>query len=273
MTHSLEAGRSWMSGTVVANGPLSDGLLRLDLELPLPTTFQPGQFAMLNLPGAQELIFSRPFSILAARDRRVSFLYRVVGRGTRYLAAAEPGSLISFFGPLGNGFPPREGDHPVVLIAGGVGLPPLYAWFEQHGTESDLACFGGRHGAEVPWDLLADRWRVSVDRAAQVPSGRQAYEGLVVDLCRDLLVQRSLPTATLLTCGPLPMLRAVADLAVELGWPCFVSVEEQMGCGYGVCRGCVAPDSAGGNLTVCQDGPVFQAEQLDWSRLGHGEGV
>lgn len=264
------------NGVVISNETVSSGLVRLDLELDQPLSFQPGQFAMLNLAGADPLVFSRPFSIFGADGRRMSFLYRIVGRGTRAMGALTPGDAMTFLGPLGRPFPQPETDHPVVLIAGGVGLPPLAAWLARRSDHPGLeiqAFFGARDGADVPWDLLGDRWDVSVDSLKDVPDGRRAWKGLVTDMaatCKDLQDGRE---RMILACGPTPLLKAAARFAEECGWGCWLSLEEHMGCGYGVCKGCVVPvldpdkgPEARRNATCCKEGPVFNAALLAWER-------
>jgi len=261
-------------GVVGTNESVSSGLLRLDLDLDRSLTFQPGQFAMLNLAGAGSLVFSRPFSIFDTDGCRVSFLYRMIGRGTRAMGTLTPGASMTFLGPLGRPFPSPETDLPVVLIAGGVGLPPVAAWLARQSGHPDLdiqAFFGARDGADVPWDLLGDKWSVSVDSRQDVPDDREVWEGLVTDLAatrEDLWDGR---TRMVLACGPTPLLKAAARLAEARGWLCWLSLEEHMGCGYGVCKGCVVPvrDPARGNnaqrnATCCQEGPVFNAVDLVW---------
>jgi dihydroorotate dehydrogenase electron transfer subunit len=179
-----------------------------------------------------------------------------------------------------------------VLVAGGVGLPPLLAWHVRYGRPGDKAFFGARDPGDVPWPLLPPGWQVSVDRmgangagARAAPAGDGGADGRpplhvgTVTACCALALPGA-PSAgasvepqgtTLYACGPLPMLRAAAALAVERGWRCLVSVEEHMGCGYGVCRGCVVPAGGGGHLTACQDGPVLSAEAIDWARFGRRE--
>jgi dihydroorotate dehydrogenase electron transfer subunit len=262
-----------VGGVVQANLPVSRDLLRLDLKLERPVAFAPGQFAMLNLVGPASFVFSRPFSILAATDRLVSFLYRVVGRGTAAMAALEPGAVMTFLGPLGQPFPEPVASGPVVLVAGGVGLPPLAAWQERLGRVQDLAFFGARDGADVPWSLLPG-WRVSVEKPAHAPDGAELFCGLVTELVSTELAAADSPPTMVLACGPMPLLRATAALAETWGSPCWLSLEEHMGCGYGVCKGCVIPvrsPSAGTaswrNATCCQEGPVFSAAQIVWDQL------
>jgi dihydroorotate dehydrogenase electron transfer subunit len=262
------------SALVLSNKHVSSGLIRLDLELEQKMTFEPGQFAMINLPGPSAFVFSRPFSILDVQDQVVSLLYRVVGRGTRAMQQCQPGDALSFLGPLGQPFGPPPDNHSVVVIGGGVGLPPVWAWLKKYGRSGDAGYFGARDGADVPWDLLDDSWHVSVDTDQHVPDGRKAWQGLVPDLvAREIFADDDTPRL-LMSCGPIPLLKAVADLADARRWQCLVSLEEHMGCGYGACKGCVVPvvdpaaDEGWRNATCCQEGPVFRAESIDWSRYG-----
>ena len=261
-------------GVVKTNEPVSSGLLRLELELDQPLSFQPGQFAMLNLVGSESLVFNRPFSIFEAAGHRMSFLYRMVGRGTRAMGALTAGAPMTLLGPLGRPFPPPETDLPVVLIAGGVGLPPLAAWLDRCDDHPDLeihAFFGARDGADVPWKLLGDRWSVSVESLRDVPAGRRAWEGLVTDLAAAREDFQDGRPRMVLACGPIPLLKTVARFAEARDWICWLSLEEHMGCGYGVCKGCVVPvrDPVRGrdarrNATCCDEGPVFNAVDLAW---------
>jgi dihydroorotate dehydrogenase electron transfer subunit len=273
MTDAPATPRLRCDGTVTANAAVSRELVRLDAVLDHPTAFLPGQFAMLNLTGRDLLVFSRPFSLLAAAGASVSFLYRVVGRGTSALRTLRAGDRLSFLGPLGRPFPEPAPEVPAVLVAGGVGLPPLFAWLERYGRPQDVACFGARDGGDVPWDLLGSRWAVSVDDPAGLPADQTAFHGLVTGLAAARTTDLQGPR-TVLACGPLPLLRAAANLAAERGWDCWLSLEEHMGCGYGVCKGCVVPvydpraDGGWRNATCCDEGPVFRADAIAWERHG-----
>lgn len=268
-----------LRGRLLARRTVARGLQRIEIELPRPLPFLPGQFAMLNFAGPGRLTFGRPLSILAAEGNAVSFLYRVVGRGTGLLDAAPVGEPIDLLGPLGSSFPPPPADGRVVLLAGGCGLPPLWDWWRRHGRERDRAWFGAREAPEAPWEMLGG-WQVALESLAGLPPGREAALGRVVDACAaDAALaggQAGLP-AVLMACGPRPMLAAAVRLARERGWGCLVSVEEQMGCGYGVCRGCVVPAAGGGNLAACADGPVLPADGIDWETFagpaGGGTGM
>lgn len=272
--------QAWdLTGKVLANQPVSGGLWRLDLALPHEVPCAPGQFAMLHPYERAQLVFRRPYSILAAQDATMSFLYRVVGRGSSLLAGLSRGEPVACLAPLGRPFAAPNAQTPaVLLLAGGVGLPPLHAWLERYGRPGDLPCFGGRDGGDVPWPLLPPPWHVAVERLSGVPSDREVFQGLVTDLALRQLAAAAAREHLVLACGPTPLLRAAAALAAERGWPCLVSVEEHMGCGYGVCKGCVVPlrdpSSPAGwrNVNTCTDGPVFAAGDLDWDRFGSRQG-
>ncbi len=263
------------AGRVQANYHVSSGLIRLDLELDSNPGFEPGQFAMINLTGTEAFVFSRPFSILAAGDRVLSLLYRVVGRATQTMEKLRTDDELTVLGPLGNPFAAPVEGLPVILIGGGVGLPPVWAWLKQYGRPDDIGFFGARDGADVPWDLLDNQWRISVDKLGQVPQDRVAWQGLVPDLVAREISSEDKQPRVVKACGPIPLLKAAADLARERGWKCEVSLEEHMGCGYGACKGCVVPvidanstQDGWRNATCCQEGPVFPAESIHWERYG-----
>jgi len=255
-------------GVIAEQRFLSSSMIRIDLDLEGDASYAPGQFCMINLVGGAALSLSRPLSILAANGTRLSLLYKIVGVGTRLLADALPGRKVRVLTPLGTPFPARNNERPRLLLAGGVGLPPLVSWAQRYGDPADLFCFGARDGADAPWELLPSPWHVSVDRSREIPDGREAHRGTVLDLALDCLTGRT-ETFEVLACGPRPLLQAAAEFAHQRGWLCHVSVEERMGCGYGVCRGCVVPTIGDiGWRLACQDGPVLPAADLDWKSFG-----
>ncbi|MBU8871102.1 MAG: hypothetical protein KOO60_09610 [Gemmatimonadales bacterium] len=259
---------------ITINEPVSSGLIRLEIEVDQEMDFLPGQFAMLNLMGPRKRTFGRPFSILACSGNRVEFLYRVVGGGTGDLAGLKPGHPLTMLGPLGTPFPAPVPGQPAVLLAGGVGLPPVLAWWHRFSRTDDRAFFGARDPGDLPWDLLPVSWDASVDAQGETPVGRVAWQGLVTELAERELTGMDLPPSMVLACGPIPLLEAAGRFAEGRGWDCFVSMEEHMGCGYGACKGCVIPirsdgqpEAEGRNATCCQEGPIFRAEEILWKQI------
>jgi len=190
------------------------------------------------------------------------------------MAELKEGERMTVLGPLGQGFPLARSlaGQAAILIAGGVGLPPLFDWLRTQGRAADLGFFGGRDGSDIPWDMLASRWQVSVDDLAGIPAGAEAWHGRVTEMvAQHAAVQDDRPRVVM-SCGPIPLLQAAATLAAERGWECYVSLEEHMGCGYGVCKGCVVPVKTDGGATrnalCCLEGPVFRARDICWDQYG-----
>ena len=231
-----------------------------------------GQFAQITIPG-DGVFLPRPFSFLAARHDRCTFLSRAVGPGTRALAGLVEGTELELLGPLGHGFDLAAATGKVILVGGGVGVPPLvHAAYE-------LAPLTGTTltGASRAEFLLCERdfgdlgWQV---RTA-TDDGSRGHHGFVTDLLEQELASSSVreaPRATVLACGPHAMLNRCAELAAAAGAACQVALEEPMACGFGVCLGCAIrvrtpnPDEPAGPAyaLVCRDGPVFPAEHVLW---------
>ena len=231
-----------------------------------------GQFAQLRIPG-NGVFLPRPFSFLAAAANHCSFLSRAVGPGTRALAEVAVGAELELLGPLGRGFelPPAgaAGEGEVILVGGGVGVPPLVHAAAELAPLTGTALIGAaRRELLLGTESLAGRgFRVRV----ATDDGSRGYHGLVTDLLAQELAAAPSPAAVL-ACGPHPMLRRCAELAAAAGVRCQVAVEEPMACGFGVCLGCAirvraaAGEGQDGSAyaLVCRDGPVFPAERVLW---------
>lgn len=273
-----------LATTCVSHRLVGPGLYRLDVQLDeaLAQPFgQPGQFVMLALPGT-DFRFRRPFS-LADFDpvtRWATIYYKVMGQGTQRLTTVRPGDRVSLLGPLGNPFAPVPSVARTLLVAGGVGLPPLLWWaIDQRRADhpAPTVIYGVRTTEELtdfsPWleDWLGpDHYWVSTD------DGSYGYHGNVVTALMD---QKDLILETVddvLLCGPNPMMAAVVrwfgghHSAARVQ----VSLENHMPCGTGACFGCVVAPSAenerasGQPLRVCLAGPVFDARDLAWGPRG-----
>lgn len=262
---------------VVDNRPLHGGYVVLTLQGPAdPAPLSdviPGQFVMLRGDWGRDLINPRAFSVLDADDRgRFSVMLKAYGRGTTRLAAAQPDVALTVTGPLGRGtFEAPTADGPTqLLVAGGVGLPPLHLQ-ARRAAAAGLASrvellYGGRDSDDLV--LLSDfrEWGVTTHLATE--DGSQGDRGFVtVPLRRRIEQARAAGEAVqVLSCGPTPMLRAVRALGLELGVPTALCLEEEMACGFGVCLGCAVPVyGAKPYAYCCTDGPVFDAREVRWS--------
>ena len=224
---------------------------------------RPGQFSQIRIPGGG-VFLPRPFSFLAAAADRCSFLSRAVGPGTRALAEVGAGDEVELLGPLGRGFElPSATASEVILVGGGVGVPPLVHAAAEMAPHAGTALLGAARAELLlcEGDLAGCGWRVRV----ATDDGSRGHHGVVTDLLEQELA--AVPAgAVVLACGPHPMLRRCAELAAAAGVPCQVAVEEPMACGFGVCLGCAirVRGSRPAYALVCRDGPVFPAERLLW---------
>ena len=253
---------------VVENRDAGKGYFRIVLRAPaLAGRARPGHFVMLRVSENLDPLLGRPFGIAAVRSRRdIELYYRVVGRGTSLLTQVRAGRTLSLHGPLGNGFPlPAKGD-TMLLVAGGSGFPPLLFLAARHGKRAHLFT-GSRDKTCLPPARAMKDFRLAVETVHYATEdGSCGTCGLVTDaLAAYLDAAKADGRPVIYACGPHPMLAAVSRLAADRDVPCFVSVEERMACGLGVCMGCSVPMSAGGYKRACAEGPVFDSREIAWN--------
>jgi len=273
---------------IVDHRAIAKGTWRLRVECPsLAAAAVPGQFAMLRLPGRTDPLLGRPlaiYDVFAGPDgtiRYADFIYSVHGRFTTALAGRPPGEEIVLWGPLGNGFQMPSVNH-LVLVAGGIGQTALLALARER---AGRACYGltprpetraeritlcwGARTASLFGDL-EDFRSAGCDVHMATLDGSSGLKGTVVDLLESLVSQGLMTSAStqVVTCGPEPMMAAVARWTSSYGVPCTVSLETPMACGIGICFTCVAPirDAEGGwdYRRTCVEGPVFDAASVVW---------
>jgi dihydroorotate dehydrogenase electron transfer subunit len=230
----------------------------------------------------------RPLSIMRtnAAEGWVEILYKLHGAGLERLAERKAGDRLSVLGPIGVGFAPHQNRPRVLLIGGGVGIPPMIFLAETLASATTLqwqplALFG----SEIPFPFkarpstmlvpgmpagviaampLLEEWGIA-SRLASRAGYAGCFDGFVTELAAGYL--RTLTAAALgeveiFACGPTPMLLAVAHVARDFGVPAQVCLEEFMACAVGGCAGCavqVRTPSGNAMKRVCVDGPVFEA--------------
>ena len=260
VTEAREAGffPSRHTVEIVDNRKLADGVYRLTFrDEYIAGHAKPAQFVDLYSNDPTRLM-PRPFGVAEVEGDEVSLIFAVVGKGTAEFAELSTGDTIRVMGPLGNSFDTKRTAN-YVLVAGGLGVPPLVRAAQhiaglEHATST--AVFGYRNVR------FGDEY---VGRYADKVYSIDESEGNVITLLDR--IENELTTGErkpiILSCGPLPMMKAVAAWAANRGIEAQLSLEQRMGCGYGTCVLCTV-DTAEGRLKVCSDGPVFTREQLGW---------
>jgi len=236
-------------------------LLKLTSDERLPE-MKPGQFVEILVDGSPHTFLRRPISIhlVDKEANELWLLIQLVGDGTRRMASFKDGDHINLLLPLGNGFtlPNKSDGLRLLLIGGGVGMAPLLFLgdvLKREGFEPEFL-----YGARSEKDLvqLSDlRQRGTVHITTE--DGSLGEKGYVTDhsILKDYRYER------IYSCGPKPMMIAVAKYATTKGIICEVSLENTMACGIGACLCCVERTTEG-HKCVCTEGPVFNIKQLTW---------
>ncbi len=293
---------------VIANREIGPTYFSMRLAAPPHLArFRPGQFLMLGWEEGWDPLLPRAMSIrrawpaprrfqvpgsrfqgkealhgiskLETRDSKlgaaeVEILYKVYGRGTALLAGMRPGRFLRALGPLGNAFTVPRSATQVLLVAGGIGVPPIAALAEalaqrRTSRSAKLVVFlGGRSKADLL--CVRDFQRAGAKVHLATEDGSIGFKGLVSELLEEFC-GGSYPAlrTPMYACGPHPMLAALMRIAEKFDLPYQASLEANMACGFGACMGCVMPVAGGqGHRTyhlVCKDGPVFNGRDILWT--------
>ena len=218
---------------------------------------RPGQFLAMYCNDATKLL-PRPISIcgIDAEAGTLRVVYRIAGEGTREFSKMKQGDTLEVMGPLGNGFAMKEGK--AILVGGGIGIPPMLELAKQLSAEKTVV-LGYRDEL-----FLKDEFEKTAEVAVATEDGSFGTKGTVIDAIRENAITGDIIYA----CGPMPMLKALAEYASEHDLEAQISLEERMACGIGACLGCICKTKEKdhhtnvNNSRICKDGPVFDAKEV-----------
>jgi len=255
---------------VLKQEAIGPGYYRLDLDAPAAAgAAVPGQFLHVRCGNSLDPLLRRPISIhdVDREKGTVALLYRVVGRGTALLAQKRKDDPVNLLGPLGNGFSMPESSGEVWVLAGGIGVAPLYFLLrELSGLNHRAAVF---LGAPASKQLLCAREIKELGHAVATATddGSEGFFGTVTALFEFFLQNRIKPDRVY-GCGPRGMLKELGHILKRKSIPGEISLEERMGCGVGACLSCACRtgDGKGGfrYRRACVEGPVFPAGEVVW---------
>ncbi len=233
-----------------------------DMELYCPKAAAeavPGQFVDIKAEG---FTLRRPISICGIdKDKgTLRIVFEERGKGTAQIARVNVGECLDIIAPLGHGFELLDKSSKAVMIGGGIGTPPMLP-LAQHYGENASVIFGFRNSRAVI--LKDDVIKAGAELILCTDDGSEGRKGFVTDALADLLSQ-SKPDI-IYACGPMIMLKRIAQAAKDNGIRCQISLEERMACGVGACLGCACVTKQDGEKVyrhVCKNGPVFEAEEV-----------
>lgn len=252
--------------SIVSNEPVAHALFKIVLRAPeLAGVLRAGQFMELAVPGDASQILRIPlsFSGIDKKAGTVEIVYALVGDATLRLSQMVRGACISVVGPCGHPWRTQSAQTRSVVVSGGVGITPIVACAEllhAQGIAFD-AVIGARNaaslwGSERLHELGAGEVILTTD------DGSAGIHGFTTEGLSQLLARSSYDT--IYTCGPEPMMGAIAHMAHEAQVSCQVSMERMMSCGFGACATCNVEMVDGTYASACKDGTVFDAEKVAW---------
>jgi dihydroorotate dehydrogenase electron transfer subunit len=249
---------------VISNHEIMPGVFLLKLQsASLAASAIPGQFVMISADSGQERLLRRPISLFNVINDELHFLFAVIGNGTAWLSKRAVGERLDILGPAGHGFSISPQSHNLLLVAGGMGIAPLFFL----ATQSIQKGFSTKilAGAKTAGLLLPSRsLPAGVEYLTATEDGSQGEKGFLTGLLRA----HSAWADQIFICGPQPMYQSIVKNTSELlsQKPTQVSLEVRMGCGMGICYSCTIKTRQG-LKQVCKDGPVFDLRDVDWDYL------
>ena len=261
----MEKSRFHHSATVIENRLLcTDHYLLILKDDDLSKTILPGQFVNIRINHREELLLRRPFSIASTSPEQslVEIVYRIVGKGTTAMKGLLPGDILDLLGPLGREFSLPEQSMECLLIGGGVGIAPLLGLVKNLSQNRNrvFALLGFR-SSDYIYGIDVFR-NLGVETIVTTDDGSVGLKGFLSDHLEEIL-RRQIDRAYV--CGPPLMLKAVIPMLRKANIKGEVSVEEKMGCGFGVCLSCVVNVKKNGTVEkqrACTEGPVFDIAEI-----------
>jgi len=244
-------------GTIVKNEKIAENIYAVTFALEEDVKVRCGQFGNIAVGGTH--LLRRPIAICKMEGREVTFCYQIKGEGTQILKTMGAGTRLNVLLPLGNGFYVEENEQKIALVGGGVGVFPLISVLREYGATKEIAAYIGyrNKGAVCGVEEFGKAKRfVAVTDDGSYGEQMNAVQAFVRD------VENGNRPDVVLACGPTPMLRALKAAVEKENIPCYVSLEERMGCGIGACVVCVCDLTNGKRARVCKDGPVFNAKDV-----------
>lgn len=249
-------------GEIIEQVNLSNNYYKIKIKAPqIAQEAKPGQFVMLSKWKIKELFLKRPFSFYNIDPNLGCFdiLYKKVGKGTQILSESKIGDLAELIGPLGNGFNISESAHNIAIVARGIGIAPLMPLMLES-KQKGIKIYSFLSAQTENLLLYSDEIE-SISRKTfyTTDDGSKGARGKVTNFLEKVLEETAIDVVY--TCGSKRLVQHIKKLQKKYNFLAFVSLEEHMACGIGVCKGCVHK-TKDGYKRVCKEGPVFPVEEV-----------
>ncbi len=255
------------NATIIQNHEIASHIWELTFEAPLVSSFYKGagQFILIQVGSGWEHPLRRPMSIASCNEKTMSIIYKIFGEGTSILSKKKVDDSINILGPLGNTFTVLDNSKNI-FIGGGVGLAPIQnLWNRFHNDiENNYLIVGAKNRQEhIHSHNPSGHVYLTTD------DGSSGIHGSVMNPLNSLCNQ--FRPSHIFACGPEPMLKAVQEFARIKNLSAQLSIESYMGCGVGICQGCVVSRFQNAHekhsyhkqySLVCTEGPVYNSKDI-----------
>lgn len=242
-------------GTIRLQERIASDTYRMVIEACCVEDMKPGQFVNIQIEGFS---LRRPISISSVDETTFTIVYKTVGDGTKRLAQMAEGQTLDIIGPLGSSYPLDIEENDVLIIGGGVGVPPLYELAKQYRRKGKhvYAVLGFQDKDSVFYE--EEFRKLGCQTYIATMDGSYGTKGTVIDAIRE----HEIPCDFVCACGPRMMLHAVEDCYTKG----YMSFEARMACGIGACMACVARDKKEADMyhRICKEGPVFPIGKVEY---------
>jgi len=232
---------------VKTNIKVSNNIYLMTLKGNINELILPGQFCELKI---KNHYLRRPFAIVNSSKDSISILYKVIGEGTQLLSQYNTDEIINVLLPLGNSYPIIKENKDIILISGGIGLASILslAYYLKENNVKFHMILGFNEIEEIPF----------IDKLKELDSNLEiALYNNNNQTPIDLIQNKDMSNSIIYACGPLSLLKKINEK-----YQGFISLEARMGCGYGVCNGCVIKNKNDETLSICKDGPIFKTKEI-----------
>lgn len=222
----------------------------------------PGQFVHIQIPNRPDLLMRRPISVnsIDTSTGTITLIVQTKKTGTKVLCEQPPNTILDVIGPVGRGFVLHKDTKKVAIVGGGIGIAPLRYLIEQN-PQIEFYSFLGYRSKKYAYQIPV--FKDISTLYLHTDDGSAGRKGFPTDTLDKMMISEHFDA--ICACGPIPLLKSLDKIANKYNVPCYISMEERMGCGIGACKVCVCETKIAGEKdykTVCLDGPVFDIREV-----------
>ena len=247
---------------------LTRSIIRMRISIEgMVDLIQPGQFINIKVDDSYSPLLRRPFSVHRVNTEQKWFeiLFQIIGKGTHLLAGTQIGAKIDLLGPLGNSFVIRKNIEFALLVAGGLGIAPLFLLSQKLKEKNHPTVLFWGNRTKDAFTIVSDFEKLGIEIHLATDDGSSGFKGTATELLTAKVENYEKSNIEIFACGPNPMLKKLSKISIKNNIPCQITLETMMACGFGVCMGCNITSNLDSEKYkyVCKHGPVFDSREIE----------